>query len=295
MNKEKNDKRLPLGVALGGGGARGAAHIGVLQKLKEAGIKIDIISGVSAGSVVAAMYAFSEDPLWIESKFRNLLSKNQFSTRKVSSDVRLLSFKKFFKKKVSYYLKAINNINKNFLFSTDQLEEAIRFLLPVNNFSELKIPLKVVATNLRNGEDIVYGEGDLIKPLIQSCSIPGIFPPYIENKKIISDGGVSMPIPISVIKDLCNFSVVIDIGQYKLNSLDFSSAQSITKRAKIISSNRLKYLLSLQADFVIKPDTLGKEWSDFDACEDLLTQGKISTDKIVEELMKLIKEKNSCF
>ena len=104
-----------------------------------------------------------------------------------------------------------------------------------------------------------------------------------------------MPIPISVIKDLCNFSVVIDIGQYKLNSLDFSSAQSITKRAKIISSNRLKYLLSLQADFVIKPDTLGKEWSDFDACEDLLTQGKISTDKIVEELMKLIKERIHAF
>ena len=83
MNKEKNDKRLPLGVALGGGGARGAAHIGVLQKFKEAGIKIDIISGVSAGSVVAAMYAFSEDPLWIESKFRDLLSKNHFLTRKV--------------------------------------------------------------------------------------------------------------------------------------------------------------------------------------------------------------------
>ena len=295
MNKEKNDKRLPLGVALGGGGARGAAHIGVLQKFKEAGIKIDIISGVSAGSVVAAMYAFSEDPLWIESKFRDLLSKNHFLTKKVSSDVRLLSFKKFFKERASYYLKSINNIYNNFLFSTDQLEEAIRFLLPVNNFSELKIPLKVVCTNLRNGEDIVYGEGDLIKPLIQSCSIPGIFPPYIENKKIISDGGVSMPIPISVIKDLCNFSIVIDIGQYKLNSLDFSRAQSITKRAKIITSNRLKYLLSLQADFVIKPDTLGKEWSDFDACEDLLTQGKISTDKIVEELMKLIKEKNSFF
>ena len=90
-----------------------------------------------------------------------------------------------------------------------------------------------------------------------------------------------MPIPISVIKDLCHFSIVIDIGQYKLNSLDFNNAKSITKRAKIITSNRLKHLLSLQADFVIKPDTLGKEWSDFDACEELLVQGKLSTkDKI---------------
>ena len=72
MSKEKNEKKSSLGVALGGGGARGAAHIGVLQEIKESGIKVDIVSGVSAGSVIAAMYAFSEDPFWIEDKFRKL-------------------------------------------------------------------------------------------------------------------------------------------------------------------------------------------------------------------------------
>ena len=75
MSKEKNEKKLPLGIALGGGGARGAAHIGVLQKIREAGIKVDLVSGVSAGSVIAAMYAFSEDPFWIEDSFRKLWSK----------------------------------------------------------------------------------------------------------------------------------------------------------------------------------------------------------------------------
>ena len=82
-------KRTSLGVALGGGGARGAAHIGALQEMTNARIKIDMVAGVSAGSVIAAMYAFSQDPFWIEDRFRKLwsketygLSKKVFSTNK---------------------------------------------------------------------------------------------------------------------------------------------------------------------------------------------------------------------
>ena len=295
MSKEKNEKTPALGIALGGGGARGAAHIGVLQKIKEAGIKVDIVSGVSAGSVIAAMYAFSEDPFWIEDKFRKLWSKSDFiSKKKMTSDNdKSISFAESFKKKISDHYTAIHNLHKNSLVDTFELEEAIKTLLPINNFSELKIPLKVVATNLNNGEDVVYERGDLIGPLVQSCSIPGIFSPITERNKVISDGGVGMPIPITVIKDICNFTIVIDIGQYKLNGLDSSNAKSITKRANIITSNRLKSLLSLQADFVIKPDTLGKEWSDFNACEDLLIQGRKSAENIMNELMKSLKKKKS--
>ena len=291
MSKEKNEKKSSLGVALGGGGARGAAHIGVLQEIKEAGIKVDIVSGVSAGSVIAAMYAFSEDPFWIEDKFRKLWSKSDFiSKNKMASNP-----DKSFKKKILDHYTAIHNLHKNSLVDTLELEEAIKTLLPINNFNELKIPLKVVATDLNTGEDVVYEKGDLIGPLVQSCSIPGIFSPIIEKNKVMSDGGVGMPVPVTVIKDVCNFTIVIDIGQYKLNGLDSSNAKSITKRANIITSNRLKSLLSLQADFVIKPDTLGKEWSDFDACEDLLIQGRKSAENIMGELMNSIKQKNSNF
>ena len=295
MSKEKNEKKSALGIALGGGGARGAAHIGVLQKIKEAGIKVDLVSGVSAGSVIAAMYAFSEDPFWIEDKFRKLWSRSDFiSKNKMKSDNDAsISFAESFKKKISDHYTAIHNLHKNSLVDTLELEEAIKTLLPITNFSELKIPLKVVATNLNNGEDVVYERGDLIGPLVQSCSIPGIFSPIIERNKVISDGGVGMPIPITVIKDICNFTIVIDIGQYELNGLDSSNAKSITKRANIITSNRLKSLLSLQADFVIKPDTLGKEWSDFNACEDLLIQGRKSAENIMNELMKSLKKKIS--
>ena len=290
LKKEKSDKNL-IGIALGGGGVRGAAHIGVLQNLKEAGIKVDVISGVSAGSVIAAMYAFSEDPFWIEKKFRDFWLTNKLLTKN-SIKNKPTSFKESFKKRISDYYATIHNVTNKLYLDTEQLEIAIKALLPINNFSELKIPLKVVTTNLNDGKDIVYDKGDLISPLIQSCSIPGVFPPVIHYDKIISDGGVGMPIPISVIKDLCDFSIAIDIGQYKLKSLDFSDANSIAKRAKIITSNRLKHLLSLEADFVIKPDTLGKEWYDFEAWEDLLAQGRKTTDKYIKQLIKLINSKN---
>ena len=138
MNNEKNDKKLPIGVALGGGGARGASHIGVLQKLNEAGLKIDIISGVSAGSVIAAMYAFSEDPFWIEDQFRNLWSKNKFQKKQLA-DSSLKLFRKSFQEQLSDYYRAIHNLHKNSFLGIDQLESAIRTLVPITKFSELRI------------------------------------------------------------------------------------------------------------------------------------------------------------
>ena len=287
-------KKTSLGVAFGGGGARGAAHIGVLQEMALAGIKIDMVAGVSAGSVIAAMYAFSKDPFWIESRFRKLWSNDSYRKpyKVFFTDKNPKSFIDSIKKLFVDHSLAVLSLHKNSIINKNQLEEAIKTLVPINNFDELKIPLKIVATNLENGEDVVYEDGDLIEALVQSCSIPGIFSPTIIGDKIISDGGVGMPVPISILKEECEFTIAIDIGQYKLNSLDYTNAKSISKRANIITSNRLKSLLSLEADFVIKPDTLGKEWSDFDACEDLFNQGKISTKNIIHELKKGIDFKN---
>ena len=287
-------KKSSLGVAFGGGGARGAAHIGVLQEMTLAGIGIDMVAGVSAGSVIAAMYAFSKDPFWIEERFRKLWSKDSYrkSYKVFFTDKNQISFIDSIKKLFVDHSLAVLSLHKNSIINKNQLEEAIKTLVPINNFHELKIPLKIVATNLENGEDVIYEDGDLIEALVQSCSIPGIFPPTIIGDKVISDGGVGMPVPISILKEECDFTIAIDIGQYKLKSVDYTNAKSISKRANIITSNRLKSLLSLEADFVIKPDTLGKEWSDFDACEDLFNQGKISTKNIIHELKKRIDFKN---
>ena len=286
-------KRLSLGIALGGGGARGAAHIGVLQELSNAEIEIDTISGVSAGAVIAAMYAYSKDPFWIENKFRKLLNQQDYKSSFgfFFSDSKTKSFYTKIKTGIIDHVLALMALHKDSFINRKQLLEKIKKLITVTSFEELKIPLKIIVTDLSNGADIVYSSGNLLDILVQSCSIPGVISPTFTGEKIIVDGGVGMPIPVSVLKKECDFSIAIDIGLHELKSLDYSNAKSIARRANIITSNRLKKFLSEQADYVIRPDTLGKNWSDFQYCDELLNQGKIAAKNSIDDLKKKIEEK----
>ncbi|GIS03742.1 MAG: hypothetical protein CM15mP106_1890 [Candidatus Neomarinimicrobiota bacterium] len=115
-------------------------HILEYFKNKRSRIKVDLVSGVSAGSVIAAMYAFSEDPFWVEDSFRKLWSRSDFISKNKKASKNYISrpFAKSFKKKILDHYTAIHNLHKNSLWGYVKLEEAIKTLLPINNFSELK-------------------------------------------------------------------------------------------------------------------------------------------------------------
>ena len=192
-----------LGLALGGGGARGAAHIGVLQELHRAGIKIDAVAGASAGSLIGAMYAYSLDPFWIEEQFRKNTALNPF----MSASKRFLngrnpdSLLDQITKKVSDHFQMMMSLNRKSIIKRQLLQDAISFLLPATTFEDLRIPLKVVSTDLESCEDIIHESGDLVEALVQSCSIPGFVSPTEHDNRVIVDGGVGMPIPVPVLKE----------------------------------------------------------------------------------------------
>ena len=282
-----------LGIALGGGGVRGAAHVGVLQEIDNAGIKIDRISGVSAGAVIGCLYAYSQDAKWIEDHFRNIWSSQSLSglTSKTFFDNgSTKSFIGAVKRTLTDYVIALMSLHRNSLIKNDQLREILELLVPVNNFDQLKIPLKIISTDITSGKDLISEEGNLIDALIKSCSIPGIMEPVIEGERVIVDGGVSMPIPISPLLEICDVTVAVDIGVYKFDNLTNPNAKSIKIRSDIITSNRLKLKLVSDADLVIRPDTNGLHWSRFDAGEILLENGKIEGRKQMSNLNNLIKK-----
>ena len=282
-----------LGIAFGGGGVRGAAHIGVLQVLHKAGITAEIVSGVSAGSIVAAMYAMNLDPFWVENKFREIWESDSFqkaSRSIISNGNRKSLFNKITKIFVNHII-AIMSLHKKSIIKNKQLEEALNSLFADIHFKDLKIPLKVVATDINSGKDIVYDRGSLVDAILQSSSIPGVLEPIFKEKKIIVDGGVGMPIPVSVIKNHCEFTIAIDIGMYRLRPIDRINAVSIKKRAEIITSNRLKKKLSLEADFIINPDTMGMQWSDFYNAEIIFEKGKSAAEDTISILKEKIKER----
>jgi NTE family protein len=163
------------GLVLSGGGARGFAHIGVLQALNEAGIFPDVISGTSAGALVGVLYADGYSP-------REIL-------KMMNSTSRL------------HYIRP--TVPKEGLLQISGIERILRENLRAKNFEELKLPLYVTATDLNNGRAEYFCTGELINPVIASASIPVLFKPVIINDIHYVDGGVLDNLPIRPLESKC--------------------------------------------------------------------------------------------
>jgi NTE family protein len=172
-------KIYKIGLVLSGGGARGFAHLGVIQALNEAGIFPDVISGTSAGSIVGVLNADGYSPKEIL-KLTNSNSRLHFIRPVVSRDGLL------------------------------QISGVVRILkdsLRAKTFEELKIPLFVTATDLNNGRVDYFSSGELLKVIIASSSIPVLFKPVVIDNKYYVDGGVLDNLPIKPIEHKCHYTI----------------------------------------------------------------------------------------
>lgn len=170
-----DSKPYKIGIALSGGGIKGLCHAGVLKALEEQGIKPDIISGVSAGAVVGALYADGYTPDEIALLFEDISFRNMTKIR----------------------------IPDCGFFKTDIFQKFLMSKLRAKTFEELKIPLRVVATNLDKGQSTIFSSGKLIEPIVASCCVPVLFSPKVINGVHYVDGGVLKNFPVSTIRNDC--------------------------------------------------------------------------------------------
>lgn len=167
--------RPKIGLALGGGGARGAAHIGVLQQLKIAKIHPHCMAGTSAGAIVASLYAFDVDLAVIEQEMKQL------------KPVDFTSFR----------FKGLG------LFENSEIKELLTKLLPADaRIEQARIPLAVKATNLLTGRGVVLDHGPVIPAVLASCCVPGIYMAQEIDGMILVDGGLTENVPLSALKKL---------------------------------------------------------------------------------------------
>lgn len=288
--------KLKIGLALGGGGARGAAHIGVLKVLQENKIKPDIIGGTSAGAIIGAMYAATQDPDWIDQRFREFLDSDEYKSMGIERlesnqpESVIGQITKFVQDRVVIAMA----LTRASIIKKERLTNALKFLLPVDNFSELKIPLMVFATDLQSGSTICYESGDLIDAVVQSGSIPGFVEPTPDEEKLIVDAGVSAPLPIKQVKEKSDFAIGVDISRgapkdpmRKINIIE------IITRAERITSQYYTDMLAESADFLFRPDVLGLNWSAFDRYDELLQNGIEEAEQKINELKKKLKYRKS--
>ena len=182
-------KHKRVGLALGSGGARGWAHLGVLQALREKGIEVDVVAGTSMGAVVGAFLAAGRE---------NVL-------RELAQDLDWKRLRPFFWEV---------SLSRSGLTDGRKLLEEFRKMLGLREFRELDLPFRAVATDLHTGEEVVLSSGNLLQAVRASISIPGLFSPVPVGKRFLLDGGLVNPVPVSVARAMGAQTVVaVDVSQ----------------------------------------------------------------------------------
>jgi len=290
-------EKLKIGLALGGGGARGLAHIGVLKVLERENIPIDLITGTSMGAIIGGAYALNKDISAIE-KIAEKYSKISEFNIGFSFNEKEREGKLFFLKKMSDFLKKGYILNlelrRKYINDGEGVKNIIKDLVDNATFVDTKIPFAVVAADLVKGEKIILNHGKLFDALLASASIPGMFPPVTLDKKILVDGGIVDVVPIETAQSLgANFIIAVSVSQTIKKREEFNNAVEIFFRSESITSAELRKLQLSFADIVITPKVGRFHWSDFSKPEQCIREGEIAAQNAISELKQKLKRTQS--
>ena len=281
-------KSLKIGLALGGGGARGACHIGVLRVLEDNGIIPDVIAGTSAGSMIGAMYASELNAKIVEEKYMKHIQSENFKDlgfRYIPNSEKDDSiFSQIVKQIKNQYVLMVSS-NRKSIIKNERLSKAAKILFEADRFEDLKIPLFVSATDLITGNPIIYKTGNLVDAVVQSSTIPGFVEPTYQNNRMLVDGGISLPTPVTPLLGECDFIIAVNITRGVTNQPEPNNIFEILNRSRDVSIGQLnKYVLE-KSNFVIKPEHNNLHWSAFDQSDEFLEVGRKAALDSIENLL----------
>ena len=281
-------KNLKIGLALGGGGARGACHIGVLRVLEDNGIIPDVIAGTSAGSMIGAMYASELNAKIVEEKYMKHIQSENFKDlgfRYIpNSEEDDSIFSQIVKQIKNQYVLMVSS-NRKSIIKNERLSKAANILFEADRFEDLKIPLFVSATDLITGNPIIYKTGNLVDAVVQSSTIPGFVEPTYQNNRMLVDGGISLPTPVTPLMGECDFIIAVNITRGVTNQPEPNNIFEILNRSRDVSIGQLnKYILE-KSNFVIKPEHNNLHWSAFDQSDEFLEVGRKAALDSIENLL----------
>lgn len=219
---------MKIGLVLSGGGARGISHIGVLKGLEEIGVKPEVIAGTSAGSIVGSLYAYGYTP-------------DQIITE-------VLAAKLFRSMRPAWTWTG--------LLSLEALASSLIKLIPENDFSALKIPMTIAATEIRRGKPDYFSNGELIPAIMASCCIPAVFNPIQLNGGLYVDGGLMDNLPAKSIRDKCDLLIGSHCN-YISSEFDVKNFRSVIERSLLIAINGNTMVSKSLCDILIEPPDVG--------------------------------------
>ncbi len=282
-----------IALALGGGGARGLAHIGFLKVLEKEKIPIARITGCSMGAMVGGLYCyrpssdalkeiafkFIEHPLFSEFQFDDFASlgehANEFSEKVL-----------FMMSKLKVALSLFKTLSKSSIYK-EALVDKIYALFPDKKIEELAIPFGAVSSDIVTGKEIFLNKGSLRLAIRASSSIPGYFPPVHYQNCLLVDGGVSNVVPTSYLPKKKNELIVgVNVEQDISLTGDLSSGVDIMVRAEMIRNHHLKQYKTANADKMVNCEMGTLSWADFRYADTIVQSGEKAAHALLPWLEK---------
>jgi NTE family protein len=294
---EISEPRYPkIGVALGGGGARALAHIGVLKVLEENGLPVGVITGTSMGAVVGAAYLQAGSAEALAMRMSSLLEKDQspvkfpvFSSKSDRGDHFLNYVAERFKQRLIINL----SFMRKSLFSQSRLDNALSLLIEDKQIEDLPATFGALASDLISGKGVVLRTGSLKKALIASSSIPGFFPPVECNGMLLVDGEATDLIPVEACRALgAEFVIAVDVNRCGTGEPDLRNTLDVFLRT-VRMTNRLLSEKSLkQADIVLRPISADIQWTEFERLQELIAAGEAAAREQLPEILNKLRNED---
>jgi NTE family protein len=248
-----------IGLALGGGFARGMAHIGVLKVLEEEGIPIRLIAGTSVGALIGASYCSGVSVQELEA---------------LSRSVRFTTFARW-------------TVSRFGFASNDRMVAFLARTLKVKTFEELRIPLGVTATNFNTGEAVVFHSGSIIDPVRASCAYPGMFLPVNIRGQWLVDGMLSHPVPSRPVREMGAERVLaVHLkGQWSKDGAP-RHLFDVIGQSFAIAQDQMSHLWRGAADIVVEPEVSGFAYDDFKRAGELIRAGEVAMRKVLPAVLR---------
>jgi len=257
-------REVRLGLALGGGFARGIAHIGVLRVFEQENIPIDFIAGVSAGSIVAAAFASGA------------------SSHEIEIVARTMRFKHVARWKIGW----------DGFMGSDPMTQLLRRLLKAFKFEDMRIPLAIVASDLNAGAPAVFRDkGDVILPVRASCSYPGLFQPVRYMNHCLVDGMISMDVPAAPLRRMGATHVVSVCLPTPTEAVDPQNMLSVVTRCLQVMNSRTESQWRRHSNVVISPEVSDVGWNSFESAQDLIQAGERAARAALPQIRRWFPER----
>ncbi len=261
--------RKKVGLALGSGGARGYAHIGVIKVLLENKIPIDYVSGASIGALIGSYYALNEEVKGIEEISLNL---------KKTDLIKLIDL----------------NDPRVSLVKGQNIRGFLKNIFKNKTFEDTKIPLRLVATSLETGKKVVFKSGDIIDAIMSSGAFPGVFPAVEYKGDYLVDGGLADGLPVDIVKEMgADVVVAVDLYGFDPFVMKKNNINQVLDRTYKLLISKLSDYKSKEYDksvIILKPK-IGKGFDTFafDNAKEKIKTGEDEARKFIKQIKRLVK------